>query len=325
MARRPPVMKQAQEASILLASFLLAAAPAMAQPEPAPIGASWPQVSAGHEYFYDGPVTWLWPYGEIFGDNVMTGYGTTVNGGTVTSATACLWNDSVFSRVFKVDVKVDSASPRRKITFSRSFDPQVVTCHRLTKFHTYVAPGELSISVTYRYLDADNRFLRFPATSSGSTFDVEIDGERPPLAYGPQGSIKNRGVGISYEIDRDTTPPPPPPTPPPAMICHASKENLCFLREGQFLVSAGRTGDSGYLDGIVVDGNEGSAQFWFLVEPKWELMVNIQPRTGRPYVFSAAGLSPGRSYDVRVEHVETGKIWDFALDSGRRVTNFPLE
>jgi hypothetical protein len=295
-------------ATLLIFAFLL---PATASP-----------LIARSDSFYDGSLDWLWPPDGSY--HTMSGFGTTANGGTVTSVTVCLSNDWVMPLSFVVDVVVSSSAPAETITFSSSFPPNVVTCHELTGFDTYVAPGEFKISAGYDSGTPPHLSASFPATASGETFDVEIAGQRPPFAAGPQGLVQMHGAGLRYEIDRDATPQVPPS--PPPLICDASEDNLCYLRAGRFLVSSGRDGDMGYLDGVVVSGNEGSVIFRFSAPGKWELLANVQPRPGGAYVFSATGLSSGRSYELRVVEVATGQGWEFLLDSSSPgVTNAALE
>ncbi len=105
--------------------------------------------------------------------------------------------------------------------------------------------------------------------------------------------------------------------------CQPSDTVLC-LRGGRFRIESGRTSLVGYLPGVIVTENEGSAVMYYVSATKWELMVNVQPRTGR-YWFSASGLTEGREYDISVTDLSTGQIWTFTLpESNPRVTNAPL-
>ncbi len=105
--------------------------------------------------------------------------------------------------------------------------------------------------------------------------------------------------------------------------CTPSDTVLC-LRGARFRIESGREAQAGFLPGVVVSADDGSAVLRYVSATKWELILNVQPRNGR-YWFSASGLTEGREYEVSVEDVSTGETWEFILpESNPRVTNAPL-
>ena len=156
------------------------------------------------EQFYSGSFGWIYspPFG---GDIIGLGYESSPFGARITGVTGCLFNESLFSRVFEglLAVTQDGLVVESRF-FSRSFPSGVTTCFTLG-LTADVDPGEFGITVFFRYGDQDNLFAAIPATTNGSVFDVQINSSRPPTTS--QGPV--RGIGLKYSIERfegDTTP-----------------------------------------------------------------------------------------------------------------------
>lgn len=161
----------------------------------------------------------------------MIGHTSTTNGGIVSQVTACLYNESAFTRTFRATASVaQGSSTIQAVTFQRTFPSQTFTCHLLTGFNATVAPGAFRVEVSYNPSEADNLFLGLPATDSGEVFDVQIGSARPPSANGLQGSIPIRGVGIKYRFaENDAPPPPPAPTAPSSLQASAPTPSQVVL------------------------------------------------------------------------------------------------
>lgn len=260
--------------------------------------------------FYTGNLNWIWQAGPS-GVLSMRGYGTTANGGTITQATACLYSDSNFSRRFSATVSiVQGTKTIQAITFARDFPPTRFTCHALTGFDAVVAPGAFEVVVSYDKFDDDNVFAGLASTDAGQTFDVQIGGERPPYADGPQGPLLIRGVGIKYRMDENAAPPPPPPA------CVSDARTACLLND-RFKVTATWQTSTGSGPAQVMSFGASRAEsdqsvfLWFFNAENFEIGIKMVDACAPPfnkYWAFVSGLT-NQGFNIRIEDTQTGAIW----------------
>lgn len=259
--------------------------------------------------FYTGSLNWYFQPGGSGGLS-MTGYTSSLAGGTVTQVTVCLYNESAFSRTFEATASVrQGTSTIQSIPFSRSFGSQRYTCHTLTGFNAVVAPGSFSIVASFDTFDADNVFAGFGATDSGDIFDVAIGSSRPPFATGPQGPIQMHGIGLGYRITENDAPPPG---------CVADGDTLC-LNSGRFKVEA--TFDTGSQRGKaqVVKLTDETGYLWFFSASNVEAVIKILngcPLNQNFWVFTA-GLTNVR-VDITVTDTQTGASRTYTNPQGTK-------
>ncbi len=260
--------------------------------------------------FFNGDLNWIWQASTL-GSLSMRGHGTSATGGTIQSVTACLYNESSFSRTFRVTAEVRQAgSSIQRITFSSSFPSSRFTCHTVSSFAAVVAAGNFEIVVSYDRSFGDNFWAGLAATDSGDVFDVQIGGARPPFASGPQGPLQMKGVGIRYRID-ETELPPPPPCPAPCL-------------NGRFSVRATyalQNGNSGTMGHNVLSAN--NAAFYFQDNTNLELfvkMLNACGANGTYWVF-ASGLT-NQGIEVTIEDSLSDRTLTISNPLGRLFPSF---
>lgn len=237
--------------------------------------------------FYTGSLAWYWQPGGSSTSISGSGYATTPNGGTISSVTACLYNESSFSRQFRATASViQGTTTIQSVTFSTSFPSLQNHCHQLTSFNAAVQPGEYRISVSFNEFDADNLFAGIPTTDSGQVFDIAVGAQRPPFGTGPQGPVRMNGVGIGYRIAENDAPPPPPPS------CIPDADTIC-LGNGRFKVEATYRTSTANGAAKAVKLTDDTGYLWFFNANNVEAMVKILNACGlnnRYWVF-AAGLT----------------------------------
>lgn len=138
-------------------------------------------------------------------DTVGIGYATTGRGGTVTSITGCLYNDSTGDRDFTSVVSViqnDQIIEAQMLT--ATYAPETYTCHELAGLSAEVEPGEYGIGVFFEWFFGENGFASIAGTSYGLAYDLEINGLRPPAP--DVGGVTFRGLGVEYLIDEKDDP-----------------------------------------------------------------------------------------------------------------------
>lgn len=268
--------------------------------------------------FYTGTFNWFWQAG-VSGQLSMRGHTSTINGGTITQVTVCLYSESQFSRNFSATASVvQNGQTIQSITFARNFPPTQFTCHTLTGFNAVVAPGDFSIVASYDKFVSDNLFAGLASTDSGQIFDVQIGSQRPPFANGPQGPIQIRGVGIRYRINENDQPPLPPPA------CIRDDFTACLL-EGRFKVTANWQTNTGagsarvmYFGGERAE-NDQSVFMWFFSDKNFEIgikMVNAcAPPFERFWAF-VSGLT-NQAFTVTIEDTQSGTIWRHSNPPGQ--------
>lgn len=282
---------------------------------------SRPSVVSGT--FYTGTLNWIFQAGGT--SLSMRGYETSALGGTIDRVTACLYNESAFSRRFTATVEVrQGLSLIQSIEFARDFPSERSTCHSLRGFNAEIAPGEFSIIVSYDVFDSDNVFLALPATDEGQIFDVQIGSQRPPHATDSQGPVLIRGVGIRYLLIENDEPPPPPPD---SGSCQRNNSTACLL-DGRFQVTVDwqTSTDSGvgqvmYFDGARAE-SEQSVFMWFFNDKNFEMGIKMVNACAPPFnsfwVF-VSGLT-NQGFTVRIEDTVTGEVWTHENPLG----NLPL-
>jgi hypothetical protein len=271
--------------------------------------------------FYTGTFNWYWQAG-VLGQLSMRGYASTLNGGTITQVTACLFSESSFSRNFTATASVvQGSSTIQSITFSRSFPPNQFTCHTLTGFNATVAPGEFAVLVSYDKFLSDNLFAGLASTDSGQVFDVQIGTARPPFATGPQGPIQIRGVGIRYRIDENDQQPPPPPA------CIRDAFTACLLNDRFEVTGTWQTaGNSGsaqvmYFGGQRAESNQ-SVFMWFFNGSNFEIGIKMVTACAPPFEHFWAFVSglTNQAFTVTITDTQTGMTWTHSNPLGQ----FPL-
>jgi hypothetical protein len=245
--------------------------------------------------FYTGALSWHWQPSGLATSITGSGYGMTTNGGTISSVTACLYNESSFGRRFQATAAVvRGSSTIQAITFATDFPPLQTYCHQLGGFNAALQPGEFQVSVTFDEFEADNIFAGIPTTDSGQTFDIAIGSQRPPSASGPQGPIVMKGIGIGYRITENDAPPPPPPS------CIPDADTLC-LNNGRFKVEANYRTSTTTGTAQTVKLTDETGYLWFFSATNVELAVKILNAcalNNRYWIF-AAGLTD-QSVDITV-------------------------
>jgi hypothetical protein len=248
--------------------------------------------------FYSGSLDWYWQASTL-GALSMSGYSSTTFGGTVTAVTACFFNESAFSREFSATVYVlQRGKTIQSIAFARGFPPERYTCHTVTGFNAFLLPGEFEISVAYDRSRNENFWAGLSATDSGTVFDVEIGGKRPPYGTGPQGPVRMNGVGLGYSITEFDQPPAPE-------ACNADGDTLC-LNQGRFKVEGMfEAGGQPAIPIQMVKLTDESGYLWFFSATNVEAFVKVLNGCGlnKHYWVFVGGLT-----DVRVTITVTDTV-----------------